>query len=267
MAPIVVGKKQQTGTQRVNLRPLLDSQHLAIQAADLNLKLMKWRMIPDLNIDMSQSTKVLIIGAGTLGCSVARTLLGWAICQFSFVDNGNVSSKPHETEFVHFGRLSLQQRFWKTMSGEFMTDLTKQVIGEMFGADNGSVTPGVLTALVLDMQAAYTDTAARGSTNPTRTSIGGSYLGGMIGGMIGDMIGGVNAKLTPGVYTFNTVVSIIGDIYFEDTCFEEGQGDTDVFVIQILGDLTQVANSKVILLNGTLAENVIRQAVGYSRWV
>jgi ubiquitin-like modifier-activating enzyme ATG7 len=83
--------RQKPGPRWVNLRPLLDQNHLAIQAADLNLKLMKWRMIPDLNIDMLQSTKVLLIGAGTLGCSVARTLLGWGVRNFKFVDYGTVS--------------------------------------------------------------------------------------------------------------------------------------------------------------------------------
>jgi ubiquitin-like modifier-activating enzyme ATG7 len=79
------------GPRWVNLRPLLDSHHLAIQAADLNLKLMKWRMIPDLKVEQLQSTKVLIIGAGTLGCNVARVLLGWGIRSFKIVDNGKVS--------------------------------------------------------------------------------------------------------------------------------------------------------------------------------
>eukprot|EP00978_Attheya_sp_CCMP212_P029688 scaffold106227_cov30-Attheya_sp.AAC.2 len=77
------------GPRWVNLRPLLDSRHLSIQAADLNLKLMKWRMIPDLNVHKLQSTKVLLIGAGTLGCSVARTLVGWGIRNFTIVDYGN----------------------------------------------------------------------------------------------------------------------------------------------------------------------------------
>lgn len=83
--------RQKPGPRFVNLRPLLDQNHLAIQAADLNLKLMKWRMIPSLNVDMLQSTKVLLLGAGTLGCSVARTLLGWGIRNFKFVDYGTVS--------------------------------------------------------------------------------------------------------------------------------------------------------------------------------
>ena len=79
------------GPRSVNLKPLLDSNHLAVQAADLNLKLMKWRMLPDLQIDTLQSTKVLLLGSGTLGCSVARGLLGWGIRDFVFVDNGRVS--------------------------------------------------------------------------------------------------------------------------------------------------------------------------------
>jgi ubiquitin-like modifier-activating enzyme ATG7 len=83
--------RNKPGPQLVNLRPLLDSQHLAIQAADLNLKLMKWRMIPNLDVNLLQSTKVLLVGAGTLGCSVARTLLGWGIREFKIVDYGNVS--------------------------------------------------------------------------------------------------------------------------------------------------------------------------------
>lgn len=79
------------GPRWVNLKPLLDSKHLAIQAADLNLKLMKWRMLPGLQVDMLQSRKVLLLGAGTLGCNVARVLLGWGVRNFTFVDYGKVS--------------------------------------------------------------------------------------------------------------------------------------------------------------------------------
>mmetsp|Transcript_12211 Transcript_12211/g.17902 ORF Transcript_12211/g.17902 Transcript_12211/m.17902 type:complete len:668 (+) Transcript_12211:144-2147(+) len=86
--PNVRGKP---GPRWVNLQPLLDNRHLAIQAADLNLKLMKWRMIPSLDVEKLQATKVLLLGAGTLGCNVARTLLGWGIRNFKIVDNGKVS--------------------------------------------------------------------------------------------------------------------------------------------------------------------------------
>lgn len=83
--------RNKPGPRWVNLRPLLDSNHLAVQAADLNLKLMKWRMIPDLKIEDLQKTRVLMIGAGTLGCSVARTLIGWGVRNMKIVDYGKVS--------------------------------------------------------------------------------------------------------------------------------------------------------------------------------
>lgn len=57
----------------------MNPQQLASSGADLNLRLMKWRQFPGLNLERLSSLKVLILGAGTLGCNVARNLAAWVI--------------------------------------------------------------------------------------------------------------------------------------------------------------------------------------------
>ena len=51
------------------------SNRLADQAVDLNLKLIKWRIAPGLNLERIKSTSCLLLGAGTLGSYVARNLM------------------------------------------------------------------------------------------------------------------------------------------------------------------------------------------------
>lgn len=79
-------------TSRVaDLGATMDPRRLADQAVDLNLKLMRWRIMPELDLDKIKETKCLLLGAGTLGCYVARTLMGWGVRNITFVDSGKVS--------------------------------------------------------------------------------------------------------------------------------------------------------------------------------
>jgi ubiquitin-like modifier-activating enzyme ATG7 len=39
---------------------------------DLNIKLMRWRQLETLDLHKLHEVKVLLLGAGTLGCQVAR---------------------------------------------------------------------------------------------------------------------------------------------------------------------------------------------------
>uniref|UniRef100_A0A915LL84 Ubiquitin-like modifier-activating enzyme Atg7 N-terminal domain-containing protein n=1 Tax=Meloidogyne javanica TaxID=6303 RepID=A0A915LL84_MELJA len=45
------------------------------QSVDLNLKLIRWRQAPSISLDKFTSLRILLVGAGTLGCNIARALL------------------------------------------------------------------------------------------------------------------------------------------------------------------------------------------------
>ena len=77
--------------QQVNLGEYMDPTRLADSSVDLNLKLMKWRIAPNLDLDTIKNTKCLLLGAGTLGSYVSRNLMGWGVRKITFVDYGRVS--------------------------------------------------------------------------------------------------------------------------------------------------------------------------------
>ena len=83
--------KGQMGPRLANMRSTMDPVKIAESSVDLNLKLMKWRLVPSLDLAKIQSTRCLLLGSGTLGCGVARSLLGWGVRNISLVDNGRVS--------------------------------------------------------------------------------------------------------------------------------------------------------------------------------
>ncbi|CAG5103199.1 Similar to ATG7: Ubiquitin-like modifier-activating enzyme ATG7 (Gallus gallus) [Cotesia congregata] len=79
------------GPNIADLSESLDPNRMAARAVGLNLKLMKWRLVPDLDLEKVSKLRCLLLGAGTLGCSVARVLIGWGIKNITFVDSSTVS--------------------------------------------------------------------------------------------------------------------------------------------------------------------------------
>ncbi|KAL4079347.1 hypothetical protein J3A83DRAFT_4086462 [Scleroderma citrinum] len=94
--PSAVGWERHPTTNKLSARvadlaPMMDPTRLADQAVDLNLKLMRWRIIPSLDLEKVANTRCLLLGAGTLGCYVARTLMGWGVRTITLVDSARVS--------------------------------------------------------------------------------------------------------------------------------------------------------------------------------
>jgi hypothetical protein len=79
------------GAKVADLTSFMDPLVLQQQAVDLNLRLMKWRLWPSLQLPAIRKARCLLLGAGTLGCAVARALLGWGVGAITLVDNGVVS--------------------------------------------------------------------------------------------------------------------------------------------------------------------------------
>jgi hypothetical protein len=61
--------------QTTDLGATMDPSRMAESVASLNLQLMRWRLVPDLNLDVVSKCRCLVLGAGTLGCFTARCLM------------------------------------------------------------------------------------------------------------------------------------------------------------------------------------------------
>ena len=68
-------ERQRLAARQVNLSTSMNPIHLAETAVGLNLKLMKWRLAPEIDLECIEQMRCLLFGAGTLGCNVARCLM------------------------------------------------------------------------------------------------------------------------------------------------------------------------------------------------
>ncbi|XP_055385831.1 ubiquitin-like modifier-activating enzyme atg7 isoform X2 [Condylostylus longicornis] len=91
------------GPRLTCLEDSMDGKRLAENSLLLNLKLMKWRLLTDLDLEAIARTKCLLLGAGTLGCAVSRSLLAWGFKNISFIDNGIVrySNPVRQSLYIH----------------------------------------------------------------------------------------------------------------------------------------------------------------------
>jgi len=119
-------------------------------------------------------------------------------------------------------------------SGKFAT--SRLVTGKIYASDYTNPTPKDLTTAVSDMQIAYTDAAGR--TTPDESELASGLIGGM--------------TLMPGLYKWGTSVNIASDVFFSGN-------STDVWVLQIAGELIVASGTKVVLIGGASANNIFWQ--------
>ena len=113
------------------------------------------------------------------------------------------------------------------------------VTGNVYAADYTSPTPNMLTVAVLNMQAAYVDAAGR--PNPDYTELKGGNIDG--------------ETLGRGLYKWG------GNVKFDNILTFNGT-DTDIWILQIAGDVTVGDGARVELIGGAKAENIFWQIAG-----
>jgi hypothetical protein len=124
-------------------------------------------------------------------------------------------------------------------SNVFSTSPSVAAPGKVYAADFASPTPSNLTTAVLAMQAAYTDAAGR--SPPDFLDLHGGDVGGL--------------TLAPGLYTWGSTVTIPTDVTLAG-------GASDVWILQVAGDLEIAAAKQVLLSGGAQAKNVYWQVAG-----
>ena len=105
--PSVVGWEKNSngklGPRVMDLSAQMDPHALAEQSVDLNLRLMRWRLMPAFENETVAATRCLLFGAGTLGCAVSRLLLGYGVRHITLIDSGVVSfSNPVRQNLFEF---------------------------------------------------------------------------------------------------------------------------------------------------------------------
>jgi hypothetical protein len=183
---------------------------------------------PDVNLGTAENYAILTkAGISTLPSSVIT---------------GDIAVSPIAGTAITGFSLSADQ------TNKFST--SDQLTGKAFAANYMVPTPADLSTAVSDMEIAYTDARSRLNTDADKLNLGSGLLG-----RVG--YGDATKPLTPGVYTFETDVTIASDIVFE------GTNADDIFIIQTTGNLVQVAGKQVTLKGSALAKNIFWQVAGH----
>jgi hypothetical protein len=204
---------------------------------------------------MMSFTKITVLSAALL-CGVAQAIetaveLGTA-ANYAILAKSGISTVPTSAITGDIGVSPISATAMTGFnlkldsSNDFSTS-TQVLGGKCLAASYTDKTAKDLTTTVGFMEAAYTDAAGRPNPDAARINLGDGILGGAYGGS--------SAPLTPGVYTFGSDVSFSTDVTFQGS-------DTDIFILQITGNLKVGPNYIVTLKDGAKAKNIFWQIAG-----
>ncbi|MEA1930473.1 MAG: ice-binding family protein [Euryarchaeota archaeon] len=163
-------------------------------------------------------------------------------CEFSILAKSGISTVPDSDIAGDIGVSPIASTaitgFDLTLDATGVFATSTQVGGRVYAANYTEPTPSRLTTAVSDFEAAYTDAFGRDSDF---TNVGGGSLSG--------------DTLTPGVYSWDTDLSIDDDITIDG-------GPDDTFIFQVSGDLTVASGVTVDLEGGVQAENIVWVVAG-----
>ncbi len=164
-------------------------------------------------------------------------------CDFSILAKSGISSVPNSDVAGDIGVSPIASTaitgFDLTLDATGVFATSTQVGGRVYAADYAEPTPSRLTTAVSDMETAFTD--AYGRVPPDFTNLGGGNLDG--------------ETLTPGVYNWDTALSIDGDITLDG-------GPDDTWIFQVAGGLSVASGVTVNLEGGAQAENIVWVVAG-----
>jgi len=121
------------------------------------------------------------------------------------------------------------------------------VEGHLYAADYTAPTPSKLTTAISDMETAFVDAAGR--SFPDYIDL---YTGDLTGAGVPLSL---KPALAPGLYKWGTTVKFTGDVTFK-------VNSTDIWILQIAGDLTVGTGASIVLEGGALPENIFWQVSG-----